>query len=250
MADAGSENSNPGAPPPKENPFVSLILNVVLPGLILTQLSKPERLGPLAALFVAISLPIGYGIYDAIRRKKLNFFSVVGFISTLLTGVLSFPKDPIWFASKEAVIPLVFAGALLASHKTKKPLIRMFLWNKDMLDTDKAERKIDDGNHRSAFDRLLFQSSLFLTAGLLLSAVGNFFISLYLLDGTDGGTEGRMKAVGKQTWVTWLVIGVPMMGIMFFTLWRLFKGIEKLTGLTMEDIFHGEAKTVQVTKAK
>jgi len=59
-----------------------------------------------------------------------------------------------------------------------------------------------------------------------------------------------MKAVGKQTWVTWLVIGVPMMGIMFFTLWRLFKGIEKLTGLTMEDIFHGEAKTVQVTKAK
>jgi len=135
MADAGSENSNPGAPPPKENPFVSLILNVVLPGLILTQLSKPERLGPLAALFVAISLPIGYGIYDAIRRKKLNFFSVVGFISTLLTGVLSFPKDPIWFASKEAVIPLVFAGALLASHKTKKPLIRMFLWNKDMLDT-------------------------------------------------------------------------------------------------------------------
>jgi hypothetical protein len=64
---------------------------VALPGLILTQLSKPGRLGPLVALLVAISLPIGYAIYDGVRRHKLNFFSVVGFVSTLLTGILAFP---------------------------------------------------------------------------------------------------------------------------------------------------------------
>ena len=80
--------------------------------------------------------------------------------------------------------------------------------------------------------------------------MANFVISMYLLDGTEGGSEARMKAVGKQTWVTYLVIGVPLMGIMLFALWRLFKGIEKLTGLSMEDLMHGQAKSVQVKKGE
>ena len=238
------------ATPPKENPLLSLLLNVVLPGLILNFLSKPDRLGPLLALFVALAFPIGYGIYDAVRRKKLNFFSVVGFVSTLLTGVLAFPKDPFWFALKEAVIPVVFAAAILASHRWGKPLIRLFLWNPDILDTKKVEAKLDTAGHTRAFKRLLFQSSLLLAAGLLASAIANFVISINLLDGTEGGSEARMKAVGKQTWITYLVIGVPLMGVMMFALFRLFKGIEKLTGLSMEDILHGEAKTVHVKRDK
>ena len=247
-APTGSETGGGSKPEKKENSLLSLLLNVVLPGLILNYLSNPDRLGPLNALFVAISLPIGYAIYDAYVRRKLNFFSVVGFISVLLTGILAFPKDPFWFALKEAVIPIVFASAIMVSHKWGKPLIRLFLWNPDILDTERVEAKLAKDGHTANFNKLLFQSSLLLSTGLLFSAVANFFISMYLLDGTDGGSEERMKAVGKQTWITYLVIGVPLMGIMLLALWRLFKGIEKLTGLTMEDLLHGQAKTVQVKR--
>lgn len=246
--DGGTGKPSTGGEPKKENALLSLLLNIVLPGIILMQLSKPGRLGPILALVIAIALPIGYGIYDGISRRKLNFFSVIGFVSTLLTGVLAFPKEPVWFALKEAIIPIVFAVAILVSHRTEKPLIRLFLWNPDLLDTAKVESKLRRDGHMPAFDRLLFTSSLLLAAALLVSAVANFFISMHLLEGTEGGTAERMEKVGKQWWVTWLMIGLPMMGIMLFALWRLFKNIEKLTGMTMEDMLYGEAQTVKVTK--
>ncbi|MDG2124814.1 MAG: hypothetical protein P8J87_14010, partial [Verrucomicrobiales bacterium] len=74
-ASTGPTTGGGSKPEKKENALVSLLLNVVLPGLILNFLSNPDRLGPLNALFVAISLPVGYGIYDAYTRRKLNFFS-------------------------------------------------------------------------------------------------------------------------------------------------------------------------------
>ncbi len=235
--------------PPKENSFVSLALNVALPAIILSQLSKEDRLGPFWALIIAISLPIGYAIYDAVLRKKLSFFAVIGFVSVLLTGTLGlFPSKPLYFALKEAIIPVVFGSAILITHATKRPLIRLLLWNPDLLDTKKVESKLAEGGHTAAFERLLFGSSLLLAAGLLASGIANFFISMHLLKGTVGGTTEFMEAVGTQTWLTWFVIGLPLMALMIFALWRLAKGIEKLTGLTLDDLMYGEAKSVQVTR--
>ncbi|CAN5294741.1 MFS transporter [soil metagenome] len=239
----------PTKQPPKENPFLSLALNVALPAIILSQLSKDGRLGPLWALIIAISLPIGYAVYDAILRKKLSFFAVIGFISVLLTGGLGlFPSKPLYFALKEATIPLVFGAAILVTHATKRPLIRLLLWNPEILDTAKVETKLAADGHTGAFEKLLFRSSLLLAAGLLTSGIANFFISMHLLRGTVGGTTAFMEAVGTQTWLTWFVIGLPLMALMMFALWRLAKGIENLTGLTLDDLMYGEPKAVQVTR--
>ena len=61
----------------QENLWLNLLFNIVVPALILTTLSKPERLGPVWALIVGVSLPLGYGIYDLIVRRKWNFFSIL-----------------------------------------------------------------------------------------------------------------------------------------------------------------------------
>ena len=50
----------------KENPLLSLLLNVVAPVAVLTLLSGEDRLGPAGGLVVALAFPLGYGAYDLV----------------------------------------------------------------------------------------------------------------------------------------------------------------------------------------
>lgn len=238
-------------PEKKENAFLSLALNVALPSIILTQLSKPDRLGPFWALIIAIALPLGYGIYDAIDRKKLNLFSVIGFVSILITGGLGlFPTKPLWFAIKEGAIAVIFGLAVLLTQNTKRPLVRQLLWNPEIFDTKRVEAKLETDGHTPAFKKLLGRSALIIALGLISSGVVNFFISMHLLDGTIGGTPEYIAAVGKQTALTWIVISIPLMIVMGLTLWYLFRGITKLSGMSFDDILEGEGKKTVVTKSE
>ena len=49
-------------------------------------------LGPKWGLIVALVFPLGYGVYDFVRRRKTNFISVLGFVSVLLSGGLGLMK--------------------------------------------------------------------------------------------------------------------------------------------------------------
>ena len=63
-----------------ENPFINLILNIVLPSFILIKLSGAEYLGSVKSLILALSFPILYGIYGLIKNKKVNFFSIINIV--------------------------------------------------------------------------------------------------------------------------------------------------------------------------
>ena len=56
----------------KENPIINLLCNVVIPSLILTKLSGPEKLGQVNALIIALAFPIIYGGWDFISKKKFK----------------------------------------------------------------------------------------------------------------------------------------------------------------------------------
>jgi len=52
---------------------------------------------------VALLFPIGYGIWDWSKEKKINIFSALGLISVLLTGGIGLFELPTqWVAIKEA----------------------------------------------------------------------------------------------------------------------------------------------------
>ena len=86
----------------KENLLINFAFIIILPILILRK--GDDWFGGLIGKFVnqsidstlvasillafAVSFPVGYGLYDFARRKKWNFFSILGTISALLTGVL------------------------------------------------------------------------------------------------------------------------------------------------------------------
>src|SRR5690606_31540525 len=145
------------------------------------------RLGPMWALVLAISLPLGYGIYDLVTRSKWNVFSVVGVISTALTGGLGLVKlSVLWFAVKEAAVPLVLGLAVPLTLKTRQPLVRVLVCNDQILDMHRVEAALDRAGNRPAFDQLLTVVSWIIAASFGLSAILNFGLALAIIDSPPG----------------------------------------------------------------
>lgn len=228
--------------PPRENLWVNLVCNALLPGLLLTQLSKPGRLGPVWALVIALSVPLAYGLYDLVRRRTWNVFAMVGLTSVLLTGGLGLLKvDNLWFALKEAAVPLVLGLAIPLTLRTRQPLVKTLIYNDQVLDTARIGRRLVERENVAGFDRLLHNASWVLAAAFLFSAGLNFFLARWIVTATPGSSE-HVAQLGRLNWISYPVIMVPSLLIMMLALFRLLKGIELLTGLKGDELFHAPAR--------
>lgn len=230
--------SQPARPPSKpENPWLNLGINVVVPALIFSKLSDPGRLGPVYALLLGLSFPLAYGLWDLFQRRKFNFFSGLGFVSLLLTGGLGLlAVDGFWFAVKEAAVPGLIGIVVLASLKTRKPLVRALLLNENVMDVERVEREVQARGNQRQFEALLTRSSLLVAASFFLSAVLNFVLALVVLK-SPAGTPEFTQELGRMTALSYPVIVLPSMLVFGFTLWTLARGLDALTGLKLEDIF-------------
>jgi hypothetical protein len=229
----------PPVPPKRENLLLNLLCNIALPTIVLTKLSGEDRLGPQLGIVVALIFPIGYGVWDLIRRKKTNFFSIVGIASVLLTGGLNQLKaDVFWFAVKEAAIPTLFGVAVLLSMRTKRPLVRELLWNDQVIDTAKVEAALDARGCRPEFDRLLDRATYGMALSFLLSAVLNYGLARWLLKDSPGTTAFN-EQLGRMNFLSWPVIVLPTTAVTIFVFWKLLNGLTKLSGLQLEEIMHG-----------
>ncbi len=228
-------------PAKQENLLFNILFNVAAPALILVKLSGETRLGPVWALIVALAFPICYGSYDLIVRRKWNFFSILGFTSVLLTGGLGLMRvDGFWFAVKEATIPAIFGIAVVGSLWTRTPLVRTFLYNDKVIDTGRVHRVLVDRSNTTAFERLLVHATWLMAGSFFLSAVLNFALARILLK-SPSGTPAFNEELGKMTALSWPVIVVPSMIVTLGALWYLMAGIRRLTGMTLEEIFHPPA---------
>lgn len=232
----------PAAPRKRENLWLNLFCNAVFPAVVLSTLSKPERLGPMWALLLAISVPLGYGIYDLLQRKTWNVFSIIGVVGTALTGGLGLLKlSGFWFAVKEAAVPLVLGIAVPATLKTRQPLVRTLVCNEAVLNMPKVEAALDAAQARPAFDRLLAKVSWVIASSFALSAVLNFTLALWLLKSPSGTPEFNAE-LARMNLLSYPVITIPSLAVMMYGMWRLIIGLEKLTGLRGEDLFHETKK--------
>ncbi len=228
---------------PRENVLLNLVCNVVLPGFMLSQLSKDTRLGPIWGLVAALAVPLLYGAWDFFRRRIWNVFSVLGLFSVVLTGVLGLLKtDPIWFAMKEVAIPLVLGLAIPLTLKTKQPLVRTLLYNDQLMDTARIHGALESRGTTVDFEALLKRTSWILAASFIASGVVNFVLARWLLT-APLGTATFNDQLGKMHWISWPVVFLPMLAVLMFAMLRLMRGVEKLTGLTNDEILHQPKKT-------
>ena len=231
-----------------ENPLLNIFVNVLLPIVALSQLSKSGdkswHIGPEYGMAVAVAFPFIYGVVFFFKNKKFNFYSVLGIISVLLTGFITIhvwnedgsikENADLLFAIKEAAIPLMLGAAMLYSHRTKNPLIDVFFLNPDIFDITKIEETAKEKNTYNDYLAFRLKLTWMFASSFLLSSILNFILAMYLLkDAND--KESYNLAVGKVMGYGYLVIGIPLMIIMVGCLIYLMKTISRITGLTKEE---------------
>lgn len=234
---------SPAKPRPRpENIWLNLICNIVAPSVVLSQLSGANRLGPMGALLVGLAFPLAYGVYDLARRKKWNVLSLIGLFSVGLSGGFGLMKvGGLGFAIKDAAVPAGFAIALLATAGTRRPLVREFIMNESVMDVPRVEAALTQRGTREDFARLLRGSTWMLAFSFSLSSVLNFVFARLIIT-AEPGTSEFTQQLGTMTWVSHTVLIVPNLGITIFVLWRLLSGLQRLTGLSLDDLFHAPAK--------
>ncbi|QQL45126.1 VC0807 family protein [Sulfuriroseicoccus oceanibius] len=245
--------SQPSSAPPREHPLANILVNVLLPILALSYLGKDGdkfwHLGPAIGMAIAICLPLGYGLRDLVRTRKLNPFSVLGLASVLLTGGITLmvwnedgtihPKAAILFGIKEAVIPLILGLSFIVSMKMRTPLIRVFLLNDEIFDMKRVERAVESGGKTGEFRRLVWRATFGMAASFALATVLNFIVSYYFISQVDvtalDAREAYNDAVAAVTGWSFVIIGVPAFAMMMATLVYVVKAMEKITRLERDD---------------
>ena len=219
----------------KENGLVNILVNIIIPTVVMMKFSKPEYLGEVKGLIVALSFPVSYGVYDLLKKSKVNFISVLGLISILMTGGIGLLKlDRNWMIVKETAIPFIIGIVVLISQRTSYPLVKTFLGQ--ILDLDKVRQAYSEHSTEIVLEKQLKISSWLLAFTFFLSALLNFILATIVLKGEPGTTE-FVESLGRMTFLSFPVITLPMMIMMGIIIYYLFHGIKKNTTLELEEIF-------------
>ena len=215
--------------------FLNLICNLIIPTIILTKFSSENTLGSFYGLLIALSFPIFYGLSEFYFNKKINFFSILGLVSVLLTGgigVFQFSSD--WLAIKEAFIPGIIGMAVIISTYTKYPLLKMFF--EETLNIEGLREKLTHSENEWFSARFRF-SSLILGGTFFISSFLNFFLATWIVV-SEPGTESFNQELGLMNLLSLPIIALPMMVILMGIMWYLLNDTLKKVGLTWEEFFN------------
>ena len=225
-----------------ESLLLNLAFNIIIPTLILTKLSGDEYLGTRIAIVVALAFPVIYGLKDFVTLKRINFFSALGVLSILLTGGISLMElDPLYIAIKEATVPAIFGLATIVSLKTPYPLVKTFLYNDKILQTDRIAKALEENGNNKNFEKCLANASWLVAGSFFLSSILNYILATVLITGQPGTVEFN-EQLGKMTALSFPVIAIPAMLVLMGALFYLFRGVTKLTGLKLEEVIHHHDK--------
>ena len=223
--------------------FTNIIFNIFVPVFILNKGAK-FGLTPTVALVIALSFPLGFGLYSLFKEKKVNYISLLGLLNILVSGLLTlFKLDGLWFAIKEAVFPLLIGLFVWFSSFSDSPFFKSLFLNPNAFNVPLINEKIDSEQKKQAFEKLMKLSTRWLSLSFLLSATLNFFLALYIfkpLEATLSDSE-KQTALNEQlshmTMYSMAVILVPMMIVVGLILYFAFKKTAQLTELKLDDLF-------------
>ncbi len=220
----------------KPRPMIDLLVSLVIPSIILMKFSGDENLGATAALIVALAFPLSWGLFELVRYRQFNFIALLGLISIVLTGGIGLLQlDPQWLAIKEAAIPgLIGIGVLLSTY-TRYPLIRTLVYNPKFINVEMIRQRLNESNNGKAFESRLQNATYLLSGTFLFSSLMNYILAKSIVT-SPAGSASFNEELGQMTLLSYPVIAIPstlMMFVIFYYLWRTING---LTGLKLEEI--------------
>lgn len=222
------------------NTLLELVFNIAIPSIILMKLSGDQYLGSMYALVIALLFPLGYGLYDFIKNKSMNFISLLGFLSTLLTGGIGlFELDVEWLAIKEAAIPSAIGLVVLISGFWGKPLIAKILLNPIMFNLDLIYESLSNKNKTDEFKAKIQWANHLLSITFVFSATMNYLLAKWIVTSPAGSSEFN-EQLGEMTMLSYPVIAIPSMLMLFAIMFYVIKSVMKLTGLKLDQIVNAE----------
>jgi hypothetical protein len=240
--------------PKRENMLINLSFNLLLPILILRngkdwfgsdlenwlqpQPDDKALVGTII-LLLAVSFPIAYGTWDFFRRRKWNFLSILGALSALLTGGIGLiPQATVFmFAIKEAALPGILGILTVLTLRTKKPLIRLFLYNPEVIRVELVDHALEKRGTQEPFDRLMVKCTWLIALSFILSAGLNYILARAYVETEPSIDIDQFNREVSDMWLwSFIVISIPCMIVSAYAFWILIKGIRELAGLGLEEI--------------
>ena len=220
------------------NPLLEIAITIIVPAVVLMKLSGADSLGPLRALMLGLLFPLGWGLWDGWRRRKLSWMAVLGVVSTLLTGGIGLlALDAKWLAVKEAAVPTLIGLVILGSIWTGNPLIRMLVFNASLFDVEKVNQALVARGNTASFHLRLRQGTVMLAGTFFFSAVANFVLTRWVVT-SPAGTEAFNQELGRLTLLSYPIIAIPSMLMIMGLLYWLARQAKAMTGLDMGEMLH------------
>jgi intracellular septation protein A len=223
--------------PAKPNPLLEIAITILLPALVLMQFSGADELGPARALLCALALPVGWGLWDGFRRRKVSWMALLGIVSTLLTGGIGLMElDAHWLAVKEAAVPTLMGLVIAGSAWMRRPLIHALVFDAALMDTARIQAALAERQATAVFEARLRSGTLLLGGVFLVSAVANYGLTRWIVS-SPAGTEAFNQELGRLTMLSYPLIALPTMLLMMALLWWLADAARRLTGLAYGELF-------------
>ncbi|KJS74346.1 MAG: MFS transporter [Comamonadaceae bacterium BICA1-1] len=223
--------------PPRKpaSPLTEVLIAVIVPSIILMQLSGPEDLGPVNALLLALAFPLGWGARDLWLQRRLNPFAVLGLVSIGLTGGIGLLElDAFWLAVKEAAIPGLIGLAVIGSTWTRYPLIRTVLYHPRLIDVERVQAQLLLRGAQTEFEARLQRATWMLGATFFFSATMNFILARWIVVSPAGSTAFN-EELGRLTLLSYPMIAIPATLMMLLVLYYIGRAIHQLTGLKLSE---------------
>lgn len=228
-------DSSPKTDEHKPRPMIDLLVSIIAPSFILMKFSGENDLGATNALLIALSFPLLWGLYELIKYRKFNFIALLGLISVLLTGTVGLLKlDPEWLAIKEAAIPGIIGLAVLISTFTPYPLIKTLLYNPKIMNVEKIKEKLEEAGTTERFEKNLQNATYLLSGTFLFSSVMNYILAKWIVT-SPAGSAAFNEELGQMTLMSYPVIAIPSMIMMLAIFYYLWRTINTMSGLSLEE---------------
>jgi hypothetical protein len=223
--------------------MINILVTLVIPVIILTRFSGDDSLGPTKGLLLALAFPIAWAAWEMYKQRKIGWTPIMGVVSVLLTGgiaLLELPPELV--AIKEASIPLALALAILVSAWIGKPLARIFL--NQMLNRDKVEQALAERGTTHEYEERTARATYLLASAFLLSAALNYGLARVVVTAEPGSATFNSQ-LGRMTALSFPVITIPVMIVLFITVFYILRIVNQLTGLEAEDVIRQPGKELK-----
>ena len=134
-------------------------------------------------------------------------------------------------------MPAILGLLTILTLKTEKPLVRLFLYNPEIIKVSLVEERLIEQGTKKSFDALLVKCTWLIAFSFIVSAVLNFFLAQMLVVTEPSVDKSAFnEEVGAMMGWSLPVISIPCMLVSGYAFWLLIKGIRQNTGLSMEQV--------------